>query len=305
MSKDLMKLDAGETAFFLRQLEAVKTRTYDTKYKNLKAKLFLPTSSEAPSGADFIVWYSFSKAGQAKVIADYANDFPRVDVYAEENQSKIKSLGDSYGYALKEIRRAQMAGVDLNTRRANTARRAIEELIDDLAWNGDKAFNIQGFLDYPGITEYTLPDPGSGIDWASKTPDNIVADLTGLMSAVSVPTKGREEVNMILLPRTQFNQIKNTRMTDGNDKTIYTYFLTNNPGVQIEVLDLLSTAGTGSTTRMMGYTKDPNNVTLELPQPFEQLEQDKKGMEYVIPCHAEMGGIIVYYPQSVAFADGL
>ncbi len=243
--KDLLRLDASETAFFKRQLEYIKSRTYDTKYKNLKAKMLIPVSTEAPAGADYIVWYSFSKAGRAKIIADYAHDFPRVDIYAEENQSQIKSLGDSYGYSIKEIRRAQMARVDLNGRRANTARRAIEELIDDLAWNGDDAYNMQGFLNYPGITEFTLSSGGSGDTWALKSPDEIIVDLTGIMSAVSVPTKGVEEVDTILLPREQYNLIKNTRMTDGNDKTILTFFLSNNPGVTVEVLDLLSTAGDG------------------------------------------------------------
>lgn len=307
MEKDIMKLDAGESAFFKRQLEYIKSRTYDVKYKNLKAKTLLPISSEAPAGADYIIWYSFDKVGQAKIIADYANDFPRVDVYATENQSKVKSLGDSYGYAIREIRRAQMAGVNLNDRRANTARRAIEELIDDLAWNGDSNFNIQGFLDYPGITEYTVPADGTGSTktWSTKTPDQIIRDLTGMRTAVSVPTKGREEINTILLPRTQFELIKNTRMTDGNSKTIFTFFMDNNPGITIEVLDLLASAGAGSTDRMMGYVRDPNNLTLELPQPFEQLEADKKGMEYIIPCHAEHGGVIIYYPQSVVYGDGL
>ena len=82
------RLDATETVFFKRQLEYVKSKTYDKKYKNLKSSTLIPISTEAPSGADFIVWYSFSKAGVAKIISDYANDFPRVDVYAEENQIK-------------------------------------------------------------------------------------------------------------------------------------------------------------------------------------------------------------------------
>jgi hypothetical protein len=305
--KDIRHLDAAETVFFKRQLEYVKTKTYDTKYKNLKATQFLPVSMEANPGDDFIVWYSFSRAGTAKIIADYAHDFPRVDVYAEENQSKIKSIGDSYGYSIKEIRRAAKAGNQLNTRRANTARRAIEEKIDDIAWNGDDDFGLQGFFDYPGITEYTVPNDGTGSTktWSTKTPDQIIRDLTGMQNAVSVPTYGREEVNQFLLPREQFNLIRNTRMTDGNSKTILTFFLENNPGVAIDILDELSGAGAGSTDRMFSYVRDPNNLTLEIPQPFEQLEADKKGMEYEIPCHAECGGIIIYYPQSVVFGDGI
>lgn len=302
--KNILKLDATETAFLKRQLESIKSKTYDTKYKNLKAKQFIPMSSETHPGADFIIWYSYSKAGIAKVIADYANDFPRVDVFATENQSKVRSIGSSYGFSIKEIRRAQMSGVSLDQRRANTARRAIEELIDNLAWFGDTNFNIQGFFDYPGITEYVVPDGAStDPEWTTKTPDEIIADLSGIRSAVTIPTKGREETDQILLPRAQFELIRNTRMTDGNDKTILTFFMDNNPGVSIDVIDELAGQGAGGSDRMMAYVRDPNNLTLEIPQPFEQIEQDKKGMEFIIPVHAEIGGVIIYYLQSVAFGD--
>jgi hypothetical protein len=38
---------------------------------------------------------------------------------------------------------------------------------------------------------------------------------------------------------------------------------------------------------------------------FEQFDPIQKGMEYEIPCHAETAGVIVYYPLSIAYGDGL
>lgn len=299
------KMDATETVFFKRQLEYVKSKTYDKKYRNLKASMLIPVSTEAPAGADYIIWYSFSKAGVAKIISDYAHDFPRVDVYATENQSKVFSIGSSYGYAIKEIRRAQMAKVSLDTKRADTCRRANDELVDKLCWYGDIDYNLQGFFDYPGITSFTVPTGTSGVPWNAKTSDEIILDLTGLQSAVSVPTNGREEIDTILLPRNQFNLIKNKRMEGNTDKTVLMFFLSNNPGVEIIPVDELAGAGASGIDRMMGYTRDSDHLTQEIPQPFEQLEEEKKGMEYTIPCHSEFAGIIIYYPQSVVYGDGI
>lgn len=302
----LKHLDASETVFFKRQLEYVKTKTYDVKYRNLKAMLLIPISTEANNGHDYIIWYSYSKAGHAKIISDYAHDFPRVDVYAEENQSKIYSMGDSYGYSIKEIRRSALAGNSLDSRRANTARRAMDELFDNLAWFGSTDFNIQGFFDYPGITEYTIPNgAGGNPEWSTKTPDEIIEDLTGITDAVSVPTKGREEVDQIILPRAEYNLIKNLKMGTSSDTTVLSFFLSNNPGISIEVLDELDAQGAGASQRMYAYVKDPEHLTQEMPQPFEQFEPDKKGMTWEVPCHAEFGGVIIYYPQSVCFADGI
>lgn len=299
-------LDVTETAFAKRELEKVKTKTYDTKYKNLKAMQLIPVSTEVPSGTPYIIWYSYSKTGTAKIISDYAHDFPRVDVFKTEEQSKVHGMGDSYGYSIVEIRRSSIAGASLDTRRANTARRAMDELFDNLAWFGSTVFGIQGFFDYPGITEYVTPNgAGGNPEWPTKTPDEVIADLTGLTDAVSVPTKGREEVDTILLPRVRYNYIKNTKMSTNSDKTILTFFLSNNPGVAIMVLNELDGQGVGASQRMIGYTRDADHLTQEIPQPFEQFEPQKKGMSWVIPCHAEFGGVIVYYPQSVAFADDI
>jgi len=306
--KDQMKLDANESAFFTRQLEFVKRKTYDVKYKNLKATSLIPVSTEAPVGADSITFRSFTKVGIAKVVSDYANDFPRVDVYGTESSVKVHSLGNSYGYSIKEIRRSQMAGTNLESRRANTARRAMDELLDDIAWNGKTANNIQGLIDYPGITEYTLPNDGTGTTktWSTKTPDQIIRDVSGLTNAVTTTTNGREIPDTCILPLKQYNQISTTRVTGGDTNTVLKFIMDTNPYLDtIEWVQELSGAGAGGLDRIMVYAKDPDHLTLEIPQAFEQFAPQWKGMTAEIPCHMETAGVIVYYPLSIAFADGL
>jgi len=310
-----LKLDATETAFFKRQLESVKAKTYDTKYRNLHSQMLIPMSTEHPAGTDFIIWYSFSKAGTAKIVANYATDYPRVDIYAEENENKVVTLGASYGYSIKEIRRAQLANsmpgpnVSLDMRRADTCRRSIEEIMDRLVWFGDNDYGMNGFFNYPGITSYTIPDAaGGGVEpkkWANKTSDEIIADLTGIVSAITVPTRGREEPNMIIIPREQYDLIRNKRMEGDANKTVLMFYMDNNPGVMIKAVDELRSQGAGGTDMIMAYVMDPNNVVQEICQPFEQLDFDKKGGLYEVPCQAEFGGVIVFYPQSVAYGIGI
>lgn len=305
---DQFKLDANEQAFFSRQLEHVKSRTYDTKYKNLKATALIPVSFEAPTGADYITYRSFTAVGFAKVVADYVKDFPRVDVYGEEKTAKIKSLGDSYGYSIKEIRRAQMANVPLDSKKAMAARRAIDELIDRIAWLGDAASGLQGFINYPGITEYTVPNDGTGSSktWASKTADQIIRDVTGLVNAVWVTTNGREVPDTLILPLEKYNVLATKRLTDSSDTTLLKYIKENLPYLTlIDWVSDLKGAGAGGADRMMVYVRDEEHVTLEIPQAFEQFAPQQTGMEFEIPCHAETAGVIVYYPLSVAYGDGI
>ena len=128
----------------------------------------------------------------------------------------------------------------------------------------------------------------------------------GLINSVVVTTNGREVPDTLILPIESFNVLAYTRMTDGNDKTILTYIRENFPTINmIDWVTELTTAGSGSTKRMMIYTRDMNNVTLEIPQQFEQFPAQQKGMEFVVPCHARCGGVIVYYPLSVAYGDDI
>src|SRR5690554_6770859 len=68
---NLPHLDANESVFFARELEYVKSRSYDKKYAELKARLLIPVSSEAEAWADAIVYESYDQVGAAKLIAGY------------------------------------------------------------------------------------------------------------------------------------------------------------------------------------------------------------------------------------------
>lgn len=308
MSRNPLHLDAKESAFFSRELEYVKTRTYDTKYKQLKGLSLIPISTEANAGATQITWQEYSMVGFAKIIADYAHDFPRVDVYGTERSAPIRGIGDSYGYSIKEIRSSQMAGKRLDQRRAGTARRAIEEKINKIALSGASDSGLNGLINYPGITAGSIAANGSGSSklWTTKTPDQIIADVTGLVNSVMVPTAGREVPDTLLLPLPQYNYIAQTRMGTNSDKTILQYLLETSPTIRnVDWLLELAGAGVGGTDRAMVLARDPDHLTLEIPQMFEQFDPIQKGMEYEIPCHAETAGVIVYYPLSIAYGDGL
>ena len=147
---------------------------------------------------------------------------------------------------------------------------------------------------------------GGSKTWALKTPDEIVADVAALASAVTSPTDGVEMPDTLLVPQDQFDLIHSVRMTDGDSTTIAKFILANNPYIKmIEAVSGLKGLGDGGTDRALVYTRDVDKLGLQIPQPFEQLDADKKGMEYEIPCHSECAGVVMYYPLSAAYGDGI
>lgn len=303
-----MRLDSNESVFFNRELAYVKAKSYDAKYAELKGLSLIPISTEAGAGVNEIIFHQYRGVGFAKVIADYAKDFPRVDIYGEEKAVKVKGIGDSYGYSIKEIRASQRTGKNLDQRRAITARRAHDEMMNRMALKSNTADGTFGLLDFPGITEVTLQADGtnSSKTWASKTPDQIVRDINDLVSAVMEPTSAREVPDTLLLPIAQYNDIATRRIGEAGEKTLMRYILDNSPYIKrIDWLSELKNFGAGGTNRALVGRFDEEHLTLEIPQPFEQFEAQQEGMEFTIPCHSECAGTIIYYPLAFAYADGI
>lgn len=301
------RLDADEQVFFDNQLALVKSRTYDVQHKALKALSLLPVSTDQDAGATHIIYRSYDQVGMAKIIADYANDFPRADIGGVEKSVPVKDLGISYGYSIKEIRRAQKAGVALESKRAEAARRAIDEKQDSIAWKGDAKAGLPGFWNAEGITEYTAANGAGGSKtWASKTADEILADFAGIISAAPESTNGIESPDTVILPLSLYNKLQNTPIGTNRDKTILGFIRENYPQItRIEWVADLSTASASGGNRVVAYARDPMKVEVQIPQRFEQMPPQLEGMEYKIPCLQSTGGTIVYYPLSVVFCDGL
>jgi hypothetical protein len=299
-------LDANESAFFARELEHIKAKTYDIKYPALKAIQLIPVSTDAGPGAKTITYQQFDQVGIMKIISNYADDLPRSDVFGREFTSKVKSLGGSYGYNVQEIREAAMAGTPLNARKATSVRKANDLKVNNLAWFGDNDAELLGLLNNTNIPSSAVVDPGGGTEWSTKTAAQILADLNTAVTAVEETTKGVEIPDTILLPIAQWRIISTTRLDSGTDTTIKEFFLKNNPEIKMiewvnELKDVspLPSGGAGPADIGIVYKKDPDILTLEIPQAFEQFPAQERNLEFVVPAHSRIGGVIVYYPLAI------
>jgi hypothetical protein len=317
MSKTFTNLDANESIFFARELEYVKKNTYDVLFPELKMVSLIPVSFEAGPSAETITFESYTMLGIAKVISNYADDLPRVDVKGTEDTVRVKSLGDAYGYNRQEIKASMATGKNLPTRKATAARKAIDTLIDTIALTARATDGLYGglcgLLYNANVTKGAVATRGGHVTWATKTPAEILADLNAAVSNMVTLTKGIEVPDTILLPITQWGLISTTPLQSGSDTTILEFFLKHNPSItKVEWLAQLtnvnpvpSTGALSNTDCMVIYKRDPNKLTLEIPQAFEQYEPEVRGLEYIIPCTARCAGVIIYYPLSVAVYEGI
>jgi len=316
---DSIHFDSNESIFFARELEYVKAQTYDVEYPELQAKALFPASTEAPAGAKVITYRQFDKLGMAKIIANYADDLPRVNLKGKEFSSPVRTIGDAYGYSVIDIQHAAMVGMPLDSKLATTAREAVEMKEDDIAFFGDEEFGLQGILTNGNVSAYVVPDGTASVtNWipnsagSGKTPLEIVRDVNDVLRFAPSLTRGIERPDTLAISSDEFTHISTTPMSADNTNTTILEFLRRaHPTVtfvSVEKLSDLSPArvGGGDTTNVMvAYRRSPDRLTFEIPMMFTQLPVQERNLEYVVNCIARNGGIIIYRPLSVTIAEGI
>ncbi len=317
-SMEEMHFDSVDEAsiFFARELDYIKSKSYDKIYPEFTALKNFPVTSEVNPGAETITYYSYEKTGFAKIISNYATDLPRADVKGKPTTSMIKSIGDSYGYSVQEMRAARMAGKNLDIRKAEAARYQIDRLTNQIAWCGDAENGLLGILsDGTNIPEYTIPQNGKQIVdndttlWKYKTADQILADINGMVNYQRKITRGVENPDTLLLPTDVYGDIA-TRRIDDTDTTVLAYILKNSPWLKNisdspELLaDSTETNPSGLSVAIL-YKKDSEKFSIEIPLMFYQYPLQAVKLEVEIPCEARVAGCIFYYPLSILIAYGI
>lgn len=300
-------LDANESAFFTRQLEYVKNQTYDIKRTALSALKLMPVSTETPEGATTITYRQYDQVGMAKVIANYADDMPRADVSGKEFTSQIRSIGNSYGYNVQEVRSAIFAGVNLNAKKAQAATRAHDEKVNSIAFDGDAEHGLQGLNTNPNLPELTLAADGAGSSktFASKTAVLIVRDVNLLINKVHTQSKGVHRASEVWFPIDQYSLIATTQNSSASDTTILEFLKQVHPDIEFRSVVELDGAGAGATDRMLALENDRMNWQLEIPMLTRQYAPEQRGLEFIVSMESRCGGVIIEYPLAFAFADGI
>lgn len=301
------RLDSNESVHFARQLEFIKAKAYDVKRPSLSALSLMPISTDIPEGAETHTYRQYDAVGMAKIIANYADDMPRAEVTAKEFTGKIKGIGVSYGYNVQEIRASIFAGTNLDSRKMTAAKRSHEELINKLAWTGDEAAELPGFLSNANVPAYVLPADGTGSakTFASKTPDQIIRDVNGLINAIRLTTKDVHKATQVWMPVSQYSYIASTPRSGTSDTTILQFLQMVNPGVEFKSVVELAGAGTGGVDVIVAMENNAENFSVEIPMLFRQHAPQLKNLEYTIPCESRFAGVVVRYPLAFVKAEGL
>ncbi len=305
-----MHFDSIEDAsiFFARELDYIKSKSYDKIYPEFTALANFPITHEVPEGAESMTYYAYEKVGMAEIISNYASDLPRADVKGSPTTAFIKSIGTSYGYSMQDMRASRMAGKSLDVRKASAARYAADLKVNTIAWAGDKKHNLMGILsDGNNIPLYTVKNGESGkTSWKEKSAQEILDDINGMVGYQAKITKNVERADTLVIPPEQYIDIS-TRRLPNTDTTVRKFLMDNAPYLK-KIISAPEVSGDSTDTNPYGvdlalmYTNDPEKFSLEIPMPFYQYAMQIRNLEVVVPCEERAAGIVMYYPLSALIA---
>jgi hypothetical protein len=322
--------DSGGTAFSLRALTTLEARTFDVKYPDLKARQIIPVFTGLDPATEIYAWQQYDRVGAAGLIHDYSADLPSSEVVMSEWSSRCLSLGTSYNYSYQDLKKARMAGIPLETRKALSARRSMEQAFEQIAFFGVKQIPgtgaaqamlyapvtqntsdplaMYGFSNFPGLTVTTTTN-----NWtlAGTSVNTILSDFNALQLSVIQTSKGVHTPDTAVFPLSIWSQLAATaRSTTFTDDSILQFMQKQSPWLKaVYWTTMLETAGlkqNGSTPgpRIMLGERSEENFSLIVPQEFEQLPPQIVNMTLKVPCHMRIGGIRVPYPLSWNALDG-
>jgi hypothetical protein len=329
MSKKLIdiagRFDGSESVFVARALEEVEAGSYDILFPELESLKFVPVVSADP-GAQAVTYRQYRRTGIAKVVTDDGQDLPNAGLSVQEFSRKLAQIGISWQFTNEELRAAALAArngqpVSIDMERGRAAREGFDRAVDKIAALGTATdseipgledgvgtdLGLTGLLNISGAATYTCATGAAGSQaWSSKTPDEIIADLAGLVNSQISATYKIHKGNQILLPISQYQDIATRRMGDGSDTTVLNFAKAMLPGVAIDSWQYCDGAGSGTNVdRAVCYNRNPRFVRMTIARGFTQEPPQVHYLTTKVLCTGKLGGVVCPYPLSVTYMDNI
>jgi hypothetical protein len=300
--------------FLTSQVSYIEPLVYKIQYPDILYRQLIPIDTSAPEWAKSITFFSSDKFGAAQWFNHMADDIPVADTRRNVFEHGVEMAGIGYRYTLEELGQASMINMNLTADRAEAARRASEEFIDNATLRGDTVKGWKGLFNDAAITIQTIPADGTGSSttFASKTPSQIMRDINAALTGIWSSTQTIEMADTILWPLAVSTYLGSTQMPN-TTMTLWSWIQQNNQYTQttgqpifMRAVRGLDTAGAGGITRAVFYRRDPQILKVHIPMPHRFLPVFQSGpIKFDIPGIFRFGGLEIRRPGSVRYMDGV
>jgi hypothetical protein len=288
--------------FVGEQLVAQAKTVYEEHLPPLSSEQLVP-SQGGDLGASEIAREVYQHVGRAQTVADAADDLPVANAGVIRDLYKVAMGGVAYRYNLREIRAAMFAGRPLDAKRAQSARRAILEYLNDVFFVGDVQMGVYGLLRFPYI-------PRPILDLADFQPGAAVGDtlaaLYSLENQIRNQSSLAETPTHLLLPPAIYQYVAQTSASSIDPFVTILEVYKRNAQYAKTVLEVREFAGAGPAGEDLIACLSLGSPELAehlVPDPLTILPVQERNLASIVNMVCESAGFVTEFPLAHVIAE--
>jgi hypothetical protein len=248
--------------------------------------------------------------------------FTGLDINGAKITNSFYLLAKDLVYSKVEFDKSQRSGMPIDAQKQSALQRFYQTCTDNQFYTGDltdtgSVRGLRGLLNSTEVTTGNVAATGTGgtTTWATKTPDQIIADVQEILRSAWSASGWAVCPNRLLLDPESYALLYSTPRSGQSDVTIYNYIRNNSlcneqNNVPLEIYSCKWLAPNkydpaSSVRRMVAYHKSPEYVQFPLLPLTPQQPYVEKGVSYGRVYMWGYGGIEIRYPTTILYRDGL
>ena len=305
MNSHLRILDQqAALAFAVTQATHIEATVNRTMYPEIVYPTVIPIDTSANPFVQSVMYYSADIFGRARWINGNADDIPVAGTERAAAVTGVHTAAIGYVFGWEEINYANLVGQNIQADDAAAARRASEQMIEDVAFTGSAEKGFMGLTNYTGVPTAAAP---VGNWTTASTAANIIGDLNALITGVSSGTNYTSYADTILLPPEKLSLLGAIIVPD-TGMPLLSWYQQNNAysalSAQTPIIRAISQlSGTG---KAIAYRRSPDVLKMHIPMPHRFLPVYQDGpLHYVVPGVFRLGGLEIRRKEEVRYQTGL
>ena len=272
--KTLDCLDEADNVLFSRQLETILPDLITEDIAPTSVRAMFPVNTAFSPNTKTVTWRMLTITGAAKIIADYADDIPLINMFGEEKSTKVQTLAVGTEFSVDELSASAEGGISLASEGPVAAR--------------DSILRKENVLAYEGV---------------------IYTEMASLVGDVHTDSKTIHSPSRILMSPANFQIISTTQFSAATDTTILGFFRANHPGVDVQAVQEFSGAGAkggmgAANDAVFAYNPNPSEIQLAVIMAIEQRAPTELRLKIETIYRSKVGGFIIRKPLAMKFLTG-
>jgi len=291
---DDQRADAFSTAggaVLARDLDYIHRKVLEEKAKPLNAFRMFRTGAGIPLGARTHTVRRFLDNGEAGWYRGSSDQNKQAGYAQKEQTFPVRYVVTSVRTSVFQMMSARMAGINELERKMRSARRAMDQFLNDKLWNGDTAQDYYGVLTYPWLAKKVEAVAFDG----SASNANVLAALNSASNYAQEQSGGVFGPNRMVTSIRVRNYLMQTEYSTASDKSIGQKFLDYHPEIS-RIETAYEMKGIGSSAAVDGilfYNDDADSVVHETMGGLNVLPQQSFGYDNVTHLWMATGGIVM------------